>query len=256
MITLRARYYSRFPGGGIEPLETHGRYETVCWNVSLRETALVCLDVWDRDAQRDLHAEDDRVTVERIVPVLNASRAAGLTVIHAPAPPIARRHANYVGGCAVSPAVTPWPPQDFRRRQGAYAALTRPDDQRRLDAWKALESADFHPQVRPQGAEPVIATGDELHRLCQERRLLHLVYVGFHTPGCMTGRNYGLVAMQARGYTVILLRDCTNGMETNETLPTRTCLRGSVAFLEQTGILTMTGDEFAAALATTRAPGA
>ena len=141
-----------------------------------------------------------------------------------------------------------WPPEAFRAKSGSFARYARPDDELRAKSWADLESAEFHELVQPVGDEPVISTGEELHRLCAEKQILHLLYVGFHTPGCMTGRSYGVVEMLRRGYHVILLRDCTNGMETHETRDEKLSMRGTIAFLEQTGIYTLTGDEVIAAL--------
>lgn len=253
-ISLHPRYYSRYPAGEVEPLETNGRYEMVDWELTLSETALVCVDIWDRDVQRDLHDADERIVAERIAPLVAACREAGMPIVHAPAPPVARRHGNYVGRDyapqPAEPASDDWPPEEFRQRRGRYAWLARPDDERRLAAWKALDAAEFHPDVQPQGDEPVIATGAELHRLCRDRGWLHLVYVGFHTPGCMTGRSYGIDAMLRRGYTIMLIRNATNSLETHETLSGKVCLAGGIAILEQTGVLTLTADELAAALTT------
>ena len=106
----------------------------------------------------------------------------------------------------------------------------------------------MHPLVSPVGDEPVIATGEELHRLCARRGWVHLVYVGFHTPGCMTNRDYGPIFMMRRGYSCLLLRDCTNGMESHETRPDQTCMRGAIAFLEMTNLTTLTSQEWIAAL--------
>ena len=53
---------------------------------------------------------------------------------------------------------------------------------------------------------------------------------------------------QKRGYHCILLRDCTNGMETHETHDAQIYLGGCIAFLEQTGVYTLTSEKFVAAL--------
>lgn len=250
MINLQPRYISRFPA----VTESSCRYRTLNWQVPLSQVALVALDIWDRDCHADMRARDDSVTRERIVPLVAACRAAGLLIVHAPSPPIAQRHPNWADRTAgeVPQAVWPrspvWPPQEFRRKQQPYDGFIRPDDDDRAAAWAICDMAEFHPLVQPHGDEPVVATGEELHRLCTERQILHLLYVGFHTPGCMTGRSYGLTQMQARGYHIILLRDCTNGMESHETHANQTCMHSTITYLEQSGTYTMTSDELAAGL--------
>ena len=54
--------------------------------------------------------------------------------------------------------------------------------------------------------------------LLTERRIALLFYVGFATNICVLHRDYGVLAMGARGYLPILLRDCTVGIETRDTL--------------------------------------
>jgi nicotinamidase-related amidase len=259
-LRLQPRYYNLFTDPGVPMTEANCRYATLDWRVSLRETALVCLDLWDRDTHSDLREADDRMTRQRIVPVVNACRETGLQIIHAPTPPIARRHPNCVRLVGDDehrqppwPNSPTWPPEAFRKKAGPFAGYARPEDSRRVKAWADLEVAEFHEMVQPVGDEAVIRTGEELHRLCAARQILHLVYVGVHTPGCMTGRSYGLTQMLRRGYHVILLRDCTNGMETHETREDATCMRGAIAFLEQTGVYTLTSDELIAALSTSGA---
>lgn len=44
-------------------------------------------------------------------------------------------------------------------------------------------------------------------------QVLHLFFAGFATNICVEHRDYGMRAMQARGYNVILLRDGTTGIE-------------------------------------------
>lgn len=253
-VYLQPRYYRRLTDPGVEMLEANCRHAELDWEVPLSEMALVCVDVWDRDIHADMQARDNQVTRERIVPVVNACRQNGLLVIHAPAWPTAERHANWVGLVDHHQAAPPWPdspewpPGDFRKRTGAYSGYARPVEPRAEECDQVSTPPGFHELVRPAPGEPVIGVGEELHRLCAERGLLHLVYVGFHTPGCVTRRSYGIPQMLNRGYQCILLRDCTNGMETHETHDDQTCLRGCIAFLEQTGLYTLTSEQFIAAL--------
>ena len=67
-------------------------------------------------------------------------------------------------------------------------------------------------------AENIVATGEQLQALFREKRILHILYAGFSTNWCILGRDYGLAAMMARGYNVILLRDATEGIEFPDTL--------------------------------------
>jgi len=93
-----------------------------------------------------------------------------------------------------------------------------------------------------------IGNGEELHRLCAQREILHLLYVGFHTPGCMNLRDYGITAMKQRGYNCVLLRDCTNGMEAPEHFDEQIGMKAFIAFLERNWIYSISSDELIQAL--------
>jgi nicotinamidase-related amidase len=47
------------------------------------------------------------------------------------------------------------------------------------------------PEVAPQGDDIVVETGDRLHHLLRERKILHLFYVGFAANICVPFKSYG-----------------------------------------------------------------
>ena len=61
-------------------------------------------------------------------------------------------------------------------------------------------------------------------------------------------RDYGLPAMNRRGYTTILVRDGTTGMETAQTHADLACTRGAIADLEQFGSYTLSSRDLIDAL--------
>ena len=256
-IRLCPRYYRLYTDPDVDIAEANFRHRTLDWPVRLADTALVSLDVWNYHFARDTLDRIESITVNRIAPVVAACRRAGLQVIHAPAPRIAQRHPNWVRLVPDHEKPQPqwprspaWPPTEFKQRTGGYGALARPQEPQEAERNRVRETQmDFHPAVKPVGDEAVIATGEELHRLCAQRGVLILIYVGFNTNACMVMRDYGTLPMRSRGYEVILLRDCTTGMETHETLPGLACTRGQIASLEQFGAHTMTSDDLIAALA-------
>jgi nicotinamidase-related amidase len=195
--------------------------------------ALVLVDTWNRHPIRSHQEATDRVMRERIAPLLPAARAAGLPVIYAPSPDVAPRYEQWrrrFGDRAASPgpgaptparapAPTPaWPPPELRRREGPYARYRR----RPGETWPGWDGRTLWDAVAdciaPEPDDCVVANGDELHELLAERRRLFLFYAGFATNICVLHRDYGILAMGARGYLPILLRDCTVGIETRATL--------------------------------------
>ena len=233
--------------------EKNLQYAHVTRQLPMDQTALIALDIWDRDLLADMRRRDDEVTRERIVPVIRSCRKAGLQIIHAPTMEIATRSGNWLnllGG--ETPPARPypkwenspiWPPSD------SLSAFYPPKEPR-FDAAlrQELGKTGFHELVKPEGDEAVVGNGEELHRLCAQRKILHLLYVGFHTPGCMNLRDYGITAMKQRGFNCVLLRDCTNGMEAPEHFDDQIGMKAFIAFFERNWIYTITSDELTEAL--------
>ena len=113
---------------------------------------------------------------------------------------------------------------------------------------RRLVGKSMHPHVRPEDNEVVVATGEELHRYCREQRILFLFFLGFNTNACILTRDYGTIQMSKRGYEVILVRDCTTGMESFETSDQLLQTRGAILFLEMFGRYSVTSDELIAGL--------
>jgi nicotinamidase-related amidase len=88
------------------------------------------------------------------------------------------------------------------------------------------------PALTPQPDDFVIATGEQLHRLCHHRKILHLIYAGFAANVCVLYRDYGTRAMSRRGYNVILLRDGTCAIESAETLQEERLLQAAILGIE------------------------
>ncbi len=252
---IQARYARLGVDDGVELAERNYQYADLDWRFPLTQAALVCLDVWTDHYSRDCHERVDSISRNPIASAVAACRAHGLQVIHAPAPTIAHRSPKWLNLVDNDeqqpqwPNSPEWPPQAFKERTGEYAQFKKPVESHEAQNMRRhLNDRDYHPSVRPDGDDVVIATGEELHRHCAQRGIFHLFYVGFNTNACMIWRDYGMMQMMARGYTCILLRDCTTGMEIAETLDDMICTRGIIATLEQFGAYTVTSTQLIEAL--------
>jgi nicotinamidase-related amidase len=255
-IHLQPRYVRLYTNPGVELAAANYQYKTLDWDVPANEIALVCLDCWNWHFSCDTFEQMEKAVHEAIEPLLAAWRARGMLVIHAPAGPVAQRHPNWTRLTegkkpqVMWPDSPNWPPAEFRQKTGVYARYARPKEPQDVErSTHAQKKRDFHPLIRPVGTEPVVLDGEELHRLCAQRKILHLVYVGFNTNACIMLRDYGLPAMNRRGYTTILVRDGTFGMETAQTSKDSSCTRGAIADLEQFGSYTLSSHEIIGALA-------
>jgi nicotinamidase-related amidase len=248
---IRPRYYRWHVDPGVEWLEANTDYAHLDWTVPLPQAALVLVDVWDRHYLKDAAARAEIIIQEKFVPLLAGCRQAGLTIIHAPSPPQAIPHPNWIGANKESRRPTPtnnWPPPEFRNKSGQFTTYRRPAEPREPELSQLRSQLQVHPQIVPVGNEPVIATGDELHDYCRTHGILFLIFAGFNTNACILVRDYGTLAMSQRGYEVILLRDCTTGMESRESLPTLGQTAGAILLLEMFGQYSLTSDELLSGL--------
>ena len=253
---IKPRYARLYTDEGVPLAERNYQRVTLDWTVRLDHCAVVCVDCWAWHFSEETMARIDVITRERIAPLLAACRKQGMLVIHAPADPVASKHPNFVRLRPKSAQAQPafpdspeWPPPEFRSKTGPYARFARPHEpQAAQRAAHRDTQRDFHPAAKPEGDEPVILDGEDLHRLCAQRHILHLFFVGFNTNACIMMRDYGLPAMARRGYQTILLRDCTTGMEIADTVDTMTCTEGTIADIEQFLGYTLTSTELIQAL--------
>ncbi|MGE0760175.1 MAG: hypothetical protein AB7O38_24395, partial [Pirellulaceae bacterium] len=155
---------------------------------------------------------------------------------------------HYASDKAASGRRSSWPPAEFRGKSGPYQAYRRPAEPREPELRELRAGLKIHPLVQPQGDEPVVATGEELHRYCEQERVLFLFYAGFNANACILSRDYGTLEMSRRGYEVILLRDCTTAMESHTTQSVLGQTEGAVLLLEMFGQYSLTSPELITAL--------
>ncbi|MEI6502150.1 MAG: isochorismatase family protein [Armatimonadota bacterium] len=239
-LALKVRHYNfDFPEG--QPWREENMHDLVATRTfNPEEMALVLVDCWDRHYLRSYLERTDQIIREKIVPVVEACHDLDMTVIHAPSPAQAKRYPQwlqYAGDEELNPPAAPtlpdWPPQNFRYRSGDYQQFAKPPGAV-VQAWRIVEADQrkIVSELEPREDEFVVATGRQLHRLLRHRKILHLVYVGFATNMCVVGRDYGMRAMHGRGYNVMLLRDCTTGIEAYDTVGDMALTRAAILEVE------------------------
>ena len=246
-IQVKPRYYRWHVDPGVEWIEPNTGYATLDWEIPLSQTALVMVDVWDRHYLIDTDARAGVIIDETIRPLLAACRKAGLEIIHAPSPPQAKAHPNYVSFVQETDGSTSprddWPPSEFRSKSGTYAQYARPEEARDPEREALRDDLRIHPDAMPADGEAVIATGEELHQYCKQNGIMFLFFLGFNTNACILARDYGTIEMGKRGYEIIMLRDCTTGMESFETYEELWQTRGAILILEMFGKYSLMSDE-------------
>ncbi len=222
---LSVRFSRELSDSEIPCHEEHFGHGQMDWTLSSETCGLVFVDCWDQHPVETHLERGGQIGREKILPVVQACRRAGIAVVHAPSPQQAKlypqwtRYADEVALFGSTASGPDWPPEDLRRRNGTYASLARPPEPRR-EQW--MKDAVHAPRkimafLGPEPEDHVVATGEQLHRLCRHRGILHLFYAGFAANICVQRRDYGVWAMLDRGYNIVLLRDCTTAIEHSET---------------------------------------
>lgn len=246
-LQIKPRYYRWHVNPGIEWTEANTRYACLDWKIPLSQAAIVLVDVWKHHYLKEPEERANKIIEQRIVPLLAECRNAGLQLIHAPAPECTKASPKWLkllSGKELKPRPLPdWPPVEFRQKTGPYAAYARPKEPREPELVRLRAKRSLHPLVQPVGDDVVILNGEELHRFCKQKGILFLFFLGFNTNACILMRDYATLEMAGRGYEVIIIRDCTTGMESFETRGTLAQTNGAILFLEMFGKYSVTSGQ-------------
>ena len=224
VLDLKVRYYQDSTPADVPCREEHFIRREIRMKLPVEQTALVLVDLWNTHFIDSWIERAGRVTRESIVPAIEMSRKAGLAVIHAPSPEVARQfpQSSRNPEASVPPrGGAEWPPMAFRNREGGYQTYRGPRSQPPGIGlhWDPIsDDLTISPAVEVRDEDVVIASGAELHEVLSDRNVLHLVYAVFATNWCVLGRDYGIRAMARYGYNIVFLRDCTAGVEFPDTL--------------------------------------
>lgn len=216
-----ARYYRVYTNTDVPCNEENFHFVEKTLPIPVEQSALILVDVWSTHYINSWLQRATQITQQKIVPLIEAARKMGITVIHAPSPSVVEtQHPECMPKTENNTQThsPDWPPPEFRSiyRQNELGRNTEPRLGQALERYKTeLKISDL---TKPQPNEPIIATGDQLHQCLTERKILHLFYAGFATNWCIINRDYGLISMYHKGYNIILVRDATTGVEFHDTV--------------------------------------
>ena len=255
-LDLAVSYYRMPRRAGVDECDFHRR--SLQWSLCTESIALVLVDVWSNHYISTHLARGRQIAIERILPVMEMFRRLGATVVHAPSPDCRWRYGDLSTPVAGDDAEdrppeaggedrVEWPPQEFRKKTGPYESLGKPKDPEDAAFQAIIEKRSIIPEVEPREGDCVIFDGEQLHRVLAERRLHTLFYVGFAANMCVPHRDYGMRAMNKRGYDVVLIRDCTTAIEMADTVGEMALTKAAILDVEvNVGYTVSSGDLLAA----------
>ena len=195
------------------------------------QTGFVLVDLWDCSRVPDeikpggtsFSERAGEITETRIKPALEAARALGMTVIHAPTAYVAEKYEEHCRRAAeleVEPSPTAdvrdWPPAEIRQAWAQETWEARYGDYGPEENRLRTENTFIPEAAAPIEGEWLIGTSEQMHAICKEEGLLNLIYVGFATNMCLLFKPGALWEMSRAGYRCLVLRDCTTAVENAE----------------------------------------
>jgi nicotinamidase-related amidase len=216
----------------------------------VQQTALILIDVWDIAGERERNPPVAEQIVHTVIaPLLQAARAADMLVVHAAHRPIGwdgrntgpridARAGNSMARSQLPEEIArqpvdprQWPPREFCYRVGEYGQFALNDNPAYLP-YAYVQG--IHPGALPvrREREHIESDFDRVQTILHENHVLHLLYVGEWTNGCVVMRPVGIRRMSALGYNTIILRDATWGPELADTWDTMEVTRGAIMDIE------------------------
>ena len=129
-LNLRVRYFQDSTPADVPCRETEFIRREFEMPLPIAETALVLVDLWDVHFIESWIERAKQVTVDCVVPVIDTARNTGLTIVHAPSPPVAAQYPQLQRHKPPEPSTpSTWPPSDFRSRSGDYVVYRGPRSQ-------------------------------------------------------------------------------------------------------------------------------
>lgn len=197
----------------VQPFKGSADWESalVSRELAPKETALLICDMWDRHWCTSATRRCG-VLAEKMAPVVEAARAQGIQIIHAPSDcmeyykdtPQRKRMQEAPVVAPPMPLEISEPPLPIDDSDGGC------DDQpqeRSYRAWKRQ-----HPAIRVADTDGVTDNGTEVYNLLRARGIRNLLVMGVHTNMCVLHRSFAIKQMTRWGIRCVLVRDLTDTM--------------------------------------------
>jgi nicotinamidase-related amidase len=187
------------------------REEVVRRAIPAAQTAIVVCDMWDKHWSRGA-AERVDALAPRMNAVLQAARAKGVTIIHAPSDTM-RHYAETPARRRMRAAPHMSPPPEGDR---PAPPLPIDDSDHGSDTGESETAAVWtrqHPAIDIDHARDGISdNGQEIYNFLQQTGIRQVLLMGVHTNMCILNRSFGIKQMVKWGINIALVRDLTDAM--------------------------------------------
>ncbi|MCB0114083.1 MAG: hypothetical protein KDD84_08325 [Caldilineaceae bacterium] len=231
-INLRASYYQQFDADYTRaaPGEGYGGWQETRLPIDTDHTAVVVMHAWNHGSRADFPGwyraveyipRSNAILRDVFPPLLNAVRAAGITLFHVVGGGDYYRHLpGYRRAVALAgdaPALPRVPAdsslaalRDFRAKNVFVGEHNQPDVDR------GFAALDFPDTARPLEHEGIAEDAHQLTALCRDAGVNHLIYAGFAVNWCLLMSPGGMVDMSRRGIMCSVLRQAVTAVENRE----------------------------------------
>jgi nicotinamidase-related amidase len=220
------------------PAEAFGGWKTGEVDVDLSHTALVVMHAWD-PGTLETHAawwrtveylpRAKKILEEVFPPLLNAVRNSPMKVFHV----WSGREKRYTSSIEHRASDIGHRTSDIDARGAPSQTRSPIPDPRSLTTWRSdhvfvgrhnvdevnrcLVDLDIAPQAKPLPGEGVAINGEQLHALCREHGIEHLIYIGFAINWCLLMSPGGMVDMSRYGIICSTIPEAVTAVENKET---------------------------------------
>ena len=193
------------------------------------------------------------IIANKIKPVLDAARKAGVPVFHLAQHTYAPRYPQYLEIAADPELQSPEKNVKFevsvepRTVAEMWDAKYGPDFPGPV--WKThADTFDIARQLRPLAEEAVFLNGWQLNGLCRRQKIDTLIYVGFMADLCLVNIPGAIREMAYKfKYRCVVLRDCTTAYEFAETVEGNWMTFAAIRLIESGMGYSASSDDFIAA---------
>jgi hypothetical protein len=235
---MRASYYQNFDADPAldVPGEGYGGWKT--GEIDPGNAALVVMHAWDCGTREEFPGwyrcveyipRSQEICRTVFPPLLARVRETGFPLFHVVGGGSyykelpGYRHAVALAGPTPSalPCVGSDPAlAELRRFKAEHVYVGRHNE---ADVQRGFERIDFAAETRPLDTEGIAENGHQLHALCAEAGVNHLIYTGFAINWCILLSPGGMAEMSGRGFMCSAIRQATSAVENRETAREERC---------------------------------